>query len=92
MSKSQMWLAAIIVAIIAALVAVVTLTRDDVPKDAAFVYGDRVVTRSGAGQAHRRAARAVRHHRAEVGEGSRRIPSQCGKVLRGDAHSRREGP
>ncbi len=46
MSKSQMWLAAIIVAIVAALVAVVTLTRDEVPKDAAFVYGDRVVTKT----------------------------------------------
>lgn len=46
MSKSRMWLAAIIVAIVAALVAVVTVTRDDVPKDAAFVYGDRVVTKA----------------------------------------------
>ena len=45
MSKSRVWLAAIVVAIIAALVAVVTLTRNEVPDNAAFVYGDRVVTK-----------------------------------------------
>ena len=46
MNKSRVWLAVIIATIVAALVAVVTLTRDEVPKDAAFVYGDRVVTKA----------------------------------------------
>jgi peptidyl-prolyl cis-trans isomerase C len=44
MSKSRVWLAVIVVTIVAVLVAVVSLTRQSVPAGAAFVYGDRVVT------------------------------------------------
>lgn len=46
MNKSRMWLAAIVAAIIAAVVAIVVVTRPSVPDNAAFVYGDRVVTKS----------------------------------------------
>jgi len=45
MSKSRVWLAAILAAIIATVVAVVVLTRPSVPENAVFVYGDRVVTK-----------------------------------------------
>ena len=44
MSKSRWWLVAILAAIAAILATVVALTRTSVPDDAAFVYGDRVVT------------------------------------------------
>jgi len=46
MSKSRVWLAVIVAAILAALVAVVALTRTSVPENAVFVYGDRVVTKA----------------------------------------------
>lgn len=44
MNKSRVRLAIIVATIVAALVAVVTLTRPSVPEGAAFVYGDRVVS------------------------------------------------
>lgn len=46
MSRSRMWLAVIVAAIVATLVAVVMVTRSEVPENAAFVYGDRVVTKT----------------------------------------------
>ena len=46
MSKSRMWLAGIAVAIVAAVVAIVLVTRPSVPEGAVFVYGDRVVDKA----------------------------------------------
>ena len=45
MSRSRIWLAVIVASAVAAIVAVVALTRTDVPDNAAFVYEDRVVTK-----------------------------------------------
>ena len=45
MSRSRIWLAVIVASAVAAVVAVVALTRTDVPDNAAFVYEDRVVTK-----------------------------------------------
>ena len=44
MTRSRWWLVAILAAIAAIVAAVVFATRPSVPDDAAFVYGDRVVT------------------------------------------------
>jgi peptidyl-prolyl cis-trans isomerase C len=46
MSRGRWWLAAVLAVIVGVVVAVVTLTRSHVPDDAAFVYGDRVVTKA----------------------------------------------
>ena len=45
MSRSRIWLAVIVASAVAVVVAVVALTRTDVPDNAAFVYEDRVVTK-----------------------------------------------
>lgn len=44
MSRNRVWLAIVVAAIAAAVVAGVALTRPSVPEGAAFVYGDRVVS------------------------------------------------
>ncbi|MFL6089598.1 MAG: peptidyl-prolyl cis-trans isomerase [Aeromicrobium sp.] len=46
MSRSRIWLIAALAVVVGMVVAVVVLTRPDVPKDAAFVYGDRVVSKA----------------------------------------------
>lgn len=46
MNKSWLWLGVIVAAIAVALATVVALTRTTVPDNAAFVYGDRVVTKT----------------------------------------------
>ncbi len=45
MTKSRLWLAGIVTVIAAGLVTAIALTRTGVPENAAFVYGDRVVTK-----------------------------------------------
>jgi peptidyl-prolyl cis-trans isomerase C len=46
MSRNRLWLAAAVALIVATVGAVVALTRTTVPEDAAFVYGDRVVSKA----------------------------------------------
>jgi peptidyl-prolyl cis-trans isomerase C len=46
MSKNRVWLAVIAVVVITSVATIVALTRTSVPANAAFVYGDRVVTKA----------------------------------------------
>ena len=46
MTRNRTWLAVVVAAIVAVVAVVVGLTRDSVPDNAAFVYGDRTVTKA----------------------------------------------